>query len=594
MPHRIYKAPWFIKSVFFACSFVILFIGGMTYRSMNDLSKSSDLVSHTYKINVELEQVLSYLKDAETGQRGFIITNNPLYLEPYETGRENINNSFAELNALTKNNSIQQRNLKELNQLIDTRLACFQKSFRFSSVTDLENPNFKEYFHEGYEAMNAVRNKIHEMIALENKLLKEQKSNLQENLRFTPIFLYIVLLISLFLMYVAYSKINSNLKTLKKSNAQLKIFKESANLSEIVSQHGNWVWHIDENKFIYSDNFYRLLGENPQSFEPSIENFMRFVHIKDRKKLSKAFEKMMNIKDLPFVHFRVTHKSGKIKQLKVYGKILTNSEGKKQLIATFTDITDEIKNQNKLEERNLELERNNKELSAFNYVASHDLQEPLRKIQTFLSRLEEKESENLSKSGITYIKRINTAASRMRSLIDDLLQFSRTNKADKSMEKSNLNSLLEGAKQDLAEVITKEKAIIKTDTFPTIKVIPFQIQQLFLNLINNSIKYKSPERIPEINITYSKIKASEDSNIKKTKSTFYHKITFTDNGIGFENSYAEKIFILFNRLHNKDEYSGTGIGLSICKKIVENHKGYITAYGIPNKGATFTIYLPVK
>ena len=557
MPYRIYKKPWFVKSVFYTCTFVILLVGGMTYRNISDLSQTSDLVTHTYKINVQLEQILSYLKDAETGQRGSIITNDPMYLDPYYSGRDNINNSFVELRELTKNNPAQIENLKELNKLIDVRMASFQKSFRFSAVTDLTNPIFKENFLAGKKAMDAVRNKIKEMIAFENKLLKEQQDKLQENLKVTPIFLYLVLLMSLLIMYGAYAKISSNLKKLKKSNEQLTIFKESATLSEIVSNHGNWVWYIDINKFIFSDNFYRLLGEEPQSFEATIDNFMRYVHPQDSKKLSKAFEKMMTINDLPFVRYRVVHKDGTIKHLKAFGKTIIDNEGNKQLIGATTDITEEVESYRLLEDRNLELERNNKELQAFNYVASHDLQEPLRKIQTFLSRLEDKESS------LTYIDRINTAATRMRLLIDDLLQFSRTNRADKVLERSNLNLLLEGAKQDLAEAISKEKAIIKADKFPVIKVIPFQIQQLFSNLISNSIKYKSLERPLEISITYNKIKALEDINLKKKKGA-YHKITFIDNGIGFDNKYAEKIFVLFNRLHNKDEYTGTGIGLSIA------------------------------
>src|SRR5690606_4196227 len=159
--------------------------------------------------------------------------------------------------------------------------------------------------------------------------------------------------------------------------------------------------------------------------------------------------------------------------------------------------TGEIEHFKILEERNLELERNNKELSAFNYVASHDLQEPLRKIQTFLSRLEDKESDTLSEVGILYMTRIKNAASRMRMLIDDLLQFSRTNKADKAYELADLNVLLENAQQDLAEIITEENAIITASPLPSIKIIPFQIQQLFLNLISNSLKYKSKDRIPE-------------------------------------------------------------------------------------------------
>ncbi|MDD7886620.1 CHASE3 domain-containing protein [Flavivirga sp. 57AJ16] len=594
MPYRLHKKLWFVKTVVYVCAFVILLVGGMTYKNIQSLSQASNLVTHTYKINVELEQVLSYLKDAETAQRGSIITNDPLYLEPYYSGRDSINNSFAELRELLKNNPTQLNNLKELNKLIDVRIACFQKSFRFSAVSDLGNPVFKENFWAGKQAMDAVRDKVKHMIALENKLLEEQQSELKENLKVTPIFLYMVLLMCLLLMYGAYAKIISNLKKLKKSNIELEMFKESANLSEIVSNYGNWVWNIDENTYIYSDNLYRLLGEEPNAFHPSIENLLKFVHPKDIKKLNKDIKKMMENENLPYTYFRIVQKNGKIRHLKSFAKKVINTDGKKQLIGTTSDVTEEVKSFRLLEEHNLTLERNNKELSAFNYVASHDLQEPLRKIQTFLSRLEEKEAENLSEPGLKYVDRIKTSATRMRLLIDDLLQFSRTNKADKVFEKSNLNLLLEGAKQDLAEAISNEKAIINANEFPIVKVIPFQIQQLFANLIGNSIKYRSLERTPEITITYSKVKASEESNIKKGKKDNYHKITFIDNGIGFDNAYAKKIFVLFNRLHNKDEYSGTGIGLSICKKIIENHKGFIIAKGKPGIGAKFTIYLPAK
>ncbi|WP_194768418.1 sensor histidine kinase [Tamlana sp. I1] len=593
MPYRVYQKPWFVKTVFYACSFVILLVGGITYRNISDLSQASDLVTHTYKINVELEQIFSYLKDAETGQRGSIITNDAQYLEPYYSGRENINNSFVELRELTKDNPKQIENLKELNKLIDVRMACFQKSYSFYAATDMNNPKFKENFLAGKNAMEAVRNKIKEMILLENKSLEAQQVELHKNLKVTPIFLYFVLLMALLLMYGAYAKIASNLKRLKKSNMQLEMFKESTNLSEIVSNHGNWIWNVEEDTYIYSDNLYRLLGEEPHAFLPSLEKFMEFVHPKDVKKLNKAVEKMMASENLPFTYFRVVHKSGKVRHLKAFAKKVVNSEGKTQLIGTTTDVTEEIKSFKLLEQRNHELERNNKELQAFNYVASHDLQEPLRKIQTFLSRLEDKESENVSETSLKYIDRIKTAATRMRLLIDDLLQFSRTNKADKAFEKSDLNLLLEDAKQDLAEVISKEKAVIKANELPNIKVIPFQFQQLFINLIGNSIKYKSETRTPEINIAYSKIRAVDEPKIKKKKGS-YHKFTFTDNGIGFDNTYAKKIFILFNRLHNKDEYSGTGIGLSICKKIVENHKGFIFAEGQPGIGATFTVYIPLK
>ena len=592
MPTRILKKSWFIKSIFFISAFLILVIGGITYRNIENLNKSSELLKETYELNFKLEQIFSYLKDAETGQRGFIITNDPAFLEPYETGRENINNSFAELKELTKNHPSLQDSLKTLNVLIDKRMNSFQKAFRFSSVGNYNDPNFKENFLHGKNLMDTIRSKITAMINRENQTLQQRQLAYESTLKVTPFFLYLVLLVSLLLMFLAYNKIISDLGKLKTYNEQLEIFKESTKQSEIISQHGNWILDLDENTFTYSDNLYRLLGEEPQSFVPTLENYLNFVHPEDVEKLKSQMDKMVKNENLPFIYYRIVQKNGAIKHFKAYAKLHVNTDGKKQLLGITTDITDEIEYYRILEERNQELERNNKELSAFNYVASHDLQEPLRKIQTFLSRLEDKESSKLSESGKLYIDRIKNASSRMRLLIDDLLQFSRTNKTDKVFEVSDINLLLEGAKHDLAEIISEEKAVINADQFPSINVIPFQIQQLFSNLISNSLKYKSQDRIPEINISYTKIKASEDDKLTNPKKAYYHKITFTDNGIGFDNAYAEKIFVLFNRLHNKDEYSGTGIGLSICKKIVENHEGYITANGQPNVGATFTIYLP--
>ena len=372
------------------------------------------------------------------------------------------------------------------------------------------------------------------------------------------------------------------------------IFKESSNQSEIIGKHGNWVWHIESNVFTYSDNLYRLLGEEPQSFEATLDNFLKFVHPEDVDKLTEELNKMIEVEELPFVNYRIIQKNGSIKHLKAYAKSFYSVNGQKRLLGNTSDITDEIESFIELEEHNLELERNNQELSAFNYAASHDLQEPLRKIQTFISRLEEKEADKFSDSGRQYLERIKSAASRMRLLIDDLLQFSRTNKPDKELVSADLNELFENAMQDAAVTILEKKAQITSDTLPKATVIAFQVQQLFLNLLSNSLKYTKKETVPIIKINYSKVKAKDEPHLLKASKSHYHKITFSDNGIGFDQKYAEKIFDLFYRLHNKQDYSGTGIGLSICKKIVENHKGKIFAKGEINVGAVFTVYLPVN
>jgi light-regulated signal transduction histidine kinase (bacteriophytochrome) len=271
---------------------------------------------------------------------------------------------------------------------------------------------------------------------------------------------------------------------------------------------------------------------------------------------------------------------------------LTELNGGRLFIGINSDITEQHISNMALEERNRELEQSNKELASFNHIASHDLQEPLRKIQTFISRLSEKESLNLSESGKEYLSKIQTSLIRMRGLIDDLLQFSRTRKNEKNFELASLSLLLENAKQELIQDIEEKKAEIRSSDLPVLKVIPFQIQQLFINLIGNSLKYSKPGIAPVIKIYYEEINADEYPFLRDKIQKRYNKISINDNGLGFEQQYAQDIFILFYRLHSKSEYTGSGIGLSICKKIVENHDGYILAESTPGFGSTFSFFLP--
>src|SRR5262249_41929277 len=158
---------------------------------------------------------------------------------------------------------------------------------------------------------------------------------------------------------------------------------------------------------------------------------------------------------------------------------------------------------------------------------------------------------------------------------------------------TDLNKILENSKQDLAQMIEEKKITVKSATLPTLKVIPFQIQQLFVNLIGNSVKYGKPDTPVSIIISAAIVPGKDIAGHNTVPDRKFHKISFADNGIGFEQQYAERIFTLFSRLHDDREYSGTGIGLTICKKIVENHGGFITAEGIPDVGAAFHIFLPV-
>ena len=248
-------------------------------------------------------------------------------------------------------------------------------------------------------------------------------------------------------------------------------------------------------------------------------------------------------------------------------------------IVFLTDITTQENRLKFLEKKVERLKSSNKDLENFAYVASHDLREPLRKIIAFSERLNQKYAHVLEGNGLIYLDRMIDATQRMQMFIDDLLLFSRFSRDNSEKMDVDLNDILRGVLSDFEMLIEKDEARVETQKLPTIKGIKTQMTQLFQNLLSNGLKFKNPNIPTHISITCIELKEE-------------YQITISDNGIGFENTDAERVFTLFQRLNGRSEYEGTGIGLAICKKIVENHGGIITAKGIPNEGAIFTIYLP--
>lgn len=394
-------------------------------------------------------------------------------------------------------------------------------------------------------------------------------------LYFTLFFLFFSLLAFVF----SFIKINNSLRVLKRSNEDLNNATESFRHAEEIGNFCSWQWVIDTKKFVFSDNQYRLLGYAPQSFEPTLENFLEFVHPADRHIITESVTLAFIDARPTSAFFRLIRKDGELRYFMSVSR-LAEHNGRNLLIGINTDITELHISNMALEERNRELEQSNKELASFNHIASYDLQEPLRKIQTFISRIEEKESLNPSETGKEYFTKVQSSLIHMRNLIDDLLQFSRTTKTEKKFEPADLNLLLENVIQELAQDIEEKKAKINTSRLPVLNVIPFQIQQLFINLIGNSLKYSHKHIAPIITINYDEINADDYPILENQIGRKYHKISITDNGLGFEQQYAEDIFTLFYRLP-KAEMAGSGIGLSICKKIMENHKGFIFAESNP-------------
>jgi signal transduction histidine kinase len=285
--------------------------------------------------------------------------------------------------------------------------------------------------------------------------------------------------------------------------------------------------------------------------------------------------------------YRLRVKSGDYRWMRCYAVVSKRNErGEPSLVlGTVYDVSRE-------KEMALELQRSVEQLQEFAAIASHDLKEPLRKIGLFSNIIMTTDWDSLPEGAKRNLQKISEASLRMQKLIEGVLSYSAIN-AQVQKETVSLEALLQEAISNLEYVISETGAIITSDGLPEASVIPLQVQQLFQNLLSNSLKFSRKLVSPRIQLTHAVVLAEEVQEEMLSPAKKYLQIKITDNGIGFNNEAAEKIFALFQRLHNRSDFEGSGIGLAICKRIAENHGGSITASSEPGKGAVFTILLPL-
>jgi PAS domain S-box-containing protein len=354
-----------------------------------------------------------------------------------------------------------------------------------------------------------------------------------------------------------------------------------------IANLGSFEWNFRDKTSNHSEQIYKIYE---YTGERQFEDFIHNVHPDDQEKVRASFATSL-VTGIYECEYRYL---GHNKEKYLWTKGVVSYENGKpyKIVGTVQDISNRRKMEETLLQKTIELQKTNSDLSEFTYVASHDLKEPLRKISVFADLIYTKEYENLTVGGKEQLKKLVEATKRMRNLIDDILTISSVT-ANRTKERVNLQKIMDDVCSLLDVTIKQNTAVILSDSLPEAFVNPVLFNQLFLNLIGNSLKFSRKEVQPVIEITHAYLTREKIFTTDLAQAS-YLQLKFKDNGIGFSNDYTEKIFQLFGRLHPKSEYEGTGLGLSICKKIVEEHGGTITANGAPDKGATFTVIIPYE
>jgi PAS domain S-box-containing protein len=393
------------------------------------------------------------------------------------------------------------------------------------------------------------------------------------------------------LLFIA-QDITDQLRSAEESAAMRELFNETEDLL----QFGSWSFDEKTGKGEWTKGIYKIFEYDVDEVKTiDREMYMRHLTPEDAAQLAALAEKARKDKESFEMEYVITTRSGKQKVVSTKARVITDKDGQISRIAGITRDLTAVRNFEKERERSIrELNRSNKELEEFAYVASHDLQEPVRKVATFGERLKSKYSTVLGDDGNLYLDRIMASTEYMRVLIDNLLEFSRTTRSSKAYQTCALDQVVRDVVAELDLKVEETKAQIKVGPLPVLEAVPSEMSQLFNNLVNNAIKFRKPETQPVISITADKVSKSDRDRFHLPMAVNFHTIIVQDNGIGFEPEYEEKIFQIFQRLHGKTEYAGSGIGLAICKKIIDNHEGVIYAEGKLGQGAKFVVILPEK
>jgi PAS domain S-box-containing protein len=381
--------------------------------------------------------------------------------------------------------------------------------------------------------------------------------------------------------------------------SQIRHYHETFLEAEKFMHQGYWELDLRDNHIYWSEGMYRLFGYHSEKDRESIslsrETINFHISPDDVAVQNAEWPDILQSKHSYLREIEITTADGRNKRLETFGKVYRDEKGQAIKVTGITrEITKLREYESAIQSKITELSRSNKDLEDFAFMASHDLQEPLRKLSSFGEKLQDSARDVLTEEHQNYLSRMLKATENMKHLIDSLLNFSLITQTDKKFEKVDLDHILKQVVGEQELKIEETGASIQISSLPVIEAVSAQMKQLFNNLLHNALKFSSKGQQPVVTISCHDIYPEEKEVQGLSADINYYKFIVSDNGIGFEPKETDQIFKIFKRLHAKYEYSGSGIGLAICRKIVDYHHGIIYAEGVAGKGASFFIILPEK
>ncbi|XHR27839.1 MAG: ATP-binding protein [Chthoniobacteraceae bacterium] len=580
---------------FGAAILAVAVMAGLGLQSTRDFIHAAQAVSRTHRVLESHEALLRHFMEAESAARGYLISGDDVLLGFFEQAGAEATAEAKELAVLIRDEPAQQARLKAIMKRMSHKLDTLRQ---LTWARQTEGPKATEdrFLAMNQEGATTELRSIMAAFQLAEELRLEERSTLSRQIGTeTKRRVLLSSCISLALLIGAMGLILRDIEARRRAEAQLAQERNLLrNLIDAIPDHiyvkdleGRFLLdNVAHRKFLGVDSFEKLVGHTVFDFAP---RELASIYHADDQSVFETGTPILN-REEPAVD-----RDGKLVWLLTNKVPLRGLNGQSiGLVCVGSDISERKASEEKLRIFAAQLERSNAELRDFASVASHDLQEPLRKIRAFSDRLRLKCGDVLQEQGLDYLDRMQKAAGRMQTLIQDLLTLSHVTSRAQPFVTVDLNAIMGEVLSDLEIPIEQTHALIEVGKLPTLDADPVQMRQLFQNLLSNAVKFHKPGQPPEVTVSARILPAQEHQIAGAGPGDDLCQLVVADNGIGFEEQYVEQVFTLFQRLHSRQEYEGTGIGLAVCRKIASRHGGSIVAKSEKGQGATFIVRLPVK